>query len=162
MTYEAPTAEEFRSQVGTKSEKITDELALIATDLNRNIKTAKVALAPGSADDIAAAWQNPESSPILVEKVLLDITTAGGTATAVLNAGSAADPVTGSDNLIDGADANAAALYDNRDDQGTNGTSKQKLDENGGSTDHITAQIKVANAAALAGYLYVHYTIVGA
>lgn len=124
------------------------------------MKVVGTALSSGNADDFALAWQNPEDAKILVHKVIIDITAAGGTATSVLNVGSAADATTGSDNLLDGIDANAVATYDNNDedDAGTNGKASQKVDENGGTTDYVTAQIKTANAASLAGYAYIFYT----
>jgi len=123
-------------------------------------KWVKVALASGDADDFAFAWQNPESSEIIVDRVILDITHAGGSASAVMDVGSAASGTTHSDNLIDGVDINTTAVYDNLGDGGTNGKTKQKLDENGGTTDYITGQILDANAASLEGNVYIHYRTV--
>ena len=115
---------------------------------------AKAALTAGNANAIAFAIANPEGADLLIHRVLLDVTTPGGTATAVLDVGVAADAVTGSDILIDGADANADALYDNLNDAGTSGKSRQRW----GSTQYVTGQILVANAAALVGNVYVFYT----
>jgi len=123
-------------------------------------KWVKVALAAGSADDFAFAWQNPESSKIIVDRVIVDITKAGGTSGAEMDVGSAENATTHSDNLIDGADINAVAVYDNIGDGGTNGKSKQKLDENGGTIDYITGQILTQNAASLEGNVYIHYRTV--
>ena len=123
-------------------------------------KWVKVALEAGDANDFAFAWQNPESSKIIVDRVILDITKAGGSASAVMDVGSAASATTHSDNLIDGVDINAVATYDNIGDGGTNGKSKQKLDEKGGTTDYITGQILTANAASLEGNVYIHYRTV--
>jgi len=126
----------------------------------RDVIVERGTLTAGVADAFAFAWQNPTDSSILVYKIFIDVTTAGGTATAVLNVGSAASATTTSDNLIDGADLNAIAVYDNIDDQGTNGESKQKLDENGGTTDWVTGQILVEAAASLVGKYYIHYTVI--
>jgi len=123
-----------------------------------HMKVATGALASGNANAYAFAWQNPEAAKILVHRVLVDVTTAGGTGSSVIDVGSAAGATTHSGNLIDGADLNAVALYDNIDDQGTSGKSKQKLDEKDGTTDHITGQILVADAASLAGKYYIIYT----
>lgn len=124
------------------------------------MKVASVALTAGNANAFAFAWQNPEDAKILVHRVLVDITTAGGTASSVLNIGSGASATTATDNLLDGIDANAAALYDNADetDSGTNGKASVKLDEKGGTTDWITGQILTANAASLVGNVYIYYT----
>jgi hypothetical protein len=114
-------------------------------------------LSSGSANDFAFAEQNPEAVAVAVTKVLVDVTTAGGTASALINVGSAADATTGSDNLIDGADINTTALYDNLDDAGTNGESKQRLDAKNGSTDHVTGQIVDQDATNLAGNYVIEY-----
>ena len=124
------------------------------------MKVAVEDLTSGDADAYALAWQNPESSKVIVHRVILDVTTAGGTDTAEIDVGTASGAEAASDNLIDGADADAIAVYDNIDDQGTNGESKQKMDEKNGTTDYITAQIKTANAASLAGKAYIYYTAI--
>jgi len=123
-------------------------------------KVAKVALSPGAKDAFAFAWQNPESTPIMVTRVLVDITTAGGTATAVLDIGTAADAETGSDNLIDGLDANTTGLADNITDGGTNGKSRQRLDAKDGAIAYITGQIVTEKAEDLAGNVYIEYILV--
>lgn len=160
MTYTPTTAFRLRNEGGSLAKKLAAEFTAIETEMNAVIKVAKGTLTAGNANAYAFAWQNPESSKIIVQRAVVDVTTAGGTATSVLDVGSAADGTTHSDNLIDGADLNAVATYDNIDDQGTNGKSKAKLDENGGTTDYITGQILVANAASLVGKYYIEYMIV--
>lgn len=125
-----------------------------------DIKVAKVALTAGNANAIAFAWQNPEASKIMVHRVIVDRTTAGGTATSVLDVGPVADAISTADTLIDGLDLNATGVADNITDKGTNGLSRAKLDENGGTTDYLTGKILVANAASLVGNAYIFYTIV--
>lgn len=123
------------------------------------LKVAKVALTAGAANAFAFAWQNPEASAIAVTRVLLDITTAGGTATAVLDIGTGATATTHSDNLIDGIDANATGLSDNITEKGSNGKSRQRMDANGGTTDYLTGQILVEKADNLVGNVYIHYEV---
>lgn len=123
------------------------------------VKTVKVALASGDADDYAFAWQNPETSKIGVTRIIVDVTTAGGTANSVLDVGTAADGTTTSDNLIDGLDINSTGVSDNHESGGTNGKTFQDLDENGGTTDYITGQILTANAGDLEGNVYITYTV---
>jgi len=132
-----------------------------APGLLDRVKVASGDLAAGAANAFAFAWQNPEPGKILVKRVMVDVTTAGGTATAVIDVGSAASATTHSDNLIDGADLNAIALYDNINDAGTNGKSKQKVDEKGGTTDYITGQILTEAASSLAGKYYIEYVVIG-
>lgn len=160
MTYTPIDEKSFREKAGTLSHKLATEFAAIETDLNANVKVATGALTAGLANAFAFAWENPESSRILVVRVLVDVTTAGGTATSVIDVGPAADGTTHSDTLIDGADLNAAAIYDNIDDQGTNGLSKVGVDENGGTTSFITGQILTANASSLVGNYYIFYVLV--
>lgn len=157
MTYTPTGRSRFWGKRGTLAEKITDEFSSIASELNSNVKVVEVALTAGLANAFALAWQNPESTAIMVQRVLVDLTTAGGTATSVLNLGSAANATTTSDNLIDGLDLNTTGLFCNLDDGGTNGTSSARLDAMGGTTDYITGQILVANASALVGNVYIEY-----
>ena len=121
------------------------------------VKVTSVALTPGAANAFAFAWQNPESVAIMVQRILLDKTTAGGTATAVIDIGSAATATTHSDNLIDGADLNSTGLIDNISDAGSSGKARQRLDAHGGTTSFITGQILTEAAAALAGKAYIEY-----
>lgn len=125
--------------------------------VDAGVKVAVASLAGGAANAFAFAWQNPESTPIIVQRVIVDRTAAGGTATAVLDIGTAADGVTGSDNLIDGLDANATGIADNITSAGSNGKSRQRLDAKNGTTDYITGQIKTEAAASLAGKVYIEY-----
>jgi len=114
-------------------------------------------LSPGNADAFCFNWQNPHPNPIIVTRVILDITTPGGTAGGEIDVGSAASSGVHSDNLIDGCDPNVATVYDNIDNKGTNGNSKVRLDANGGDTDWITGQILLQNQPNLAGKYYIEY-----
>lgn len=127
-----------------------------------DVNVAAVALAGGAANAFAFAWENPESTPIMVQRVLIDRTAAGGTATAVLDIGTAVNATTHSDNLIDGLDANTTGLADNITDKGSNGKSRQRLDAKGGTTAFITGQILTEAAASLAGKVYIEYVKVRA
>lgn len=125
-----------------------------------DIKVVKVALIAGNANAYAFTWQNPESSKIIVHRVIIDRTTAGGTASSVLDVGVVANATSTADTLIDGLDLNATGVADNISDGGTNGKARQKVDENGGTNDYITGKILAQNAASLVGNVYIHYSIV--
>ena len=118
------------------------------------MKVLAVALTPGLVNTFAAAVENPHAADCIIHKVILDITTAGGTATAVMNVGVAANGTTGSDTLIDGADINADAIYDNITDKGSNGKTRARW----GATEFVTGQILTEAASALVGTLYIFYT----
>lgn len=126
-----------------------------------DFKVAKVALAAGAANAFAFAWQNPESSKIIVHKVIVNRTTAGGTATSVLDVGPANDATSTADTIIDGLNLNTTGVADNIADKGTNGTTRSVLlDANGGTTDYITGKILVEKADDLVGYVYIYYSII--
>ena len=125
---------------------------------NKAAKWQQVALSSGNAYAYAAAQQNPEAVDVV--RCILDITTAGGTATAVLDVDVVADATSTGDDIFDGVDANAVGISDslNSTDNGTNGEGKSwKWDKKGGTNDYVTAKILVANAASLAGNLYIQY-----
>ena len=120
------------------------------------IKTAKVALGNSDTAGGILAWQNPESNPIIVVRIVVDRTTKS-TAACTADFGSAANGTTSADNLIDGLDVNAAeAAEDNIEDKGTNGKARQRLDAKAGTTDYITGS-KATGAAGLKGNVYISY-----
>lgn len=96
---------------------------------------------------------NPEGADVIVTRLVLDVTTKS-TAACTLDGGIAAAATTVADDLIDGLDVNAATgVFDNIDDQGTNGQSVVKW----GSDEFLTISKKTGAAAGLAGYAYVEY-----
>ena len=115
------------------------------------------ALASGNANAFAFAVQNPEAVDCIVTNVIVDITTVGGTASAVLNVDVAGDATSTGDSIIDGLDLNATGVADRHDDAGTNGGEALKWDKNGGTNDYVTGKILVQNAASLAGTVIIEY-----
>lgn len=161
MTYTAKTAQEFRNEKGTLSEKICSEFGLISS--GANITVASGDLASGLADAYAFTWQNPETVEILIYSVTVDITTAGGTGSSVLNVDVVANATSTGDTILDGVDLNSTGISvsTNVSDSGTSGDEKvHKADENGGTNDYVTGKILVANASALVGKYYIQYTTV--
>jgi len=121
------------------------------------IRVASGALIAGLANAYAFNWQNPHASKILIKRVMIYLGTAGGTGTSVLDVGKAASTATHDDTLIDGLDLNTTGVFDNINDAGTNGKSRQLVDENGGTNDWVTGQILVANASNLVGRYEIEY-----
>jgi hypothetical protein len=113
------------------------------------------AMAAGAANAFAFAVQNPEGVDCIVTSVIVDITTAGGTASSVLDV--AADATSTGDSIIDGLDLNATGVADRHDDAGTNGGEALKWDKNGGTNDYITGKILVQDALSLAGSVIIEY-----
>ncbi len=166
MTYTSPSPTFLKTKTGTDSSIIARELAKIDAELDTltasdaaGLKIARVALAGGNENAFAFAWANPETSKIIVSRVVVDVTTKSDTPGALLDVGPGGTATTHSDTLIDGLDiATAVITADNITNKGDNGgLSLCKLDAVGETTAYITGQILAQNAAELAGYAYIFY-----
>ncbi|NQW24111.1 MAG: hypothetical protein HQ475_11760 [SAR202 cluster bacterium] len=115
------------------------------------------ALTAGNANAFTFAVQNPEGVDCVVTNVVVDITTAGGTASSVLDVDVAADPTSTGDSIIDGLDINQTGTFDRHKNAGTNGGTPLKWDKNGGTNDYVTGKILVQNSANLAGTVIIEY-----
>lgn len=167
MTYTSPSPTFLKTKTGTDSSIIAGELAKIDAELDTiaasdaaGLKVAKGTLKAGNANAFAFVWENPEASKIIVTRVLINITTAGGTGSSVLDVGVVADATSTADTLINGLDLNATGIFDNITDKGEHGKSRQVVDEKGGTNDYITGKILTQNAATLVGKYYIFYTVI--
>ena len=115
------------------------------------------ALASGNANAFAFAVQNPEAVDCVVTNVTVDITTAGGTASSVLDVDVVDGATDTGDDIIDGLDLNATGTSDRHNAAGTNGGAPMKWDKKGGTNDHVTGKILAQNAASLAGKVVIEY-----
>ncbi len=121
---------------------------------DRTIKTARVALAAADTGGGVFSWVNPETTAIIVTTVLLDVTTQTSGACTVDVGMTATSATTSADNLIDGRSlASAAGTYDNIEDQGTNGTSRQKV----AVGKWVNGSVASGASAGLVGYAYISY-----
>ncbi len=114
-------------------------------------------LASGNANAFAFAVQNPEGVDCVVTNVIVDITTAVGTASSVLDVDVVGNATATGDDIIDGLDLNAAAMGDRHANAGSNGGAPVKWDKNGGTNDYVTGKILVQNAASLVGKVIIEY-----
>ncbi|MDA1128116.1 MAG: hypothetical protein O2913_05380 [Chloroflexi bacterium] len=92
------------------------------------------ALTAGSANAFAFAVQNPEGVDCVVTNVVVDITTAGGTASSVLDVDVAANATSTGDDIIDGLNLNQTGAFDRHKDSGTNGGAPVKWGRTGERT----------------------------
>lgn len=124
---------------------------------NRVQKIAKVALGVADTAGGVLSWANPETGSIIITRVVLDVTTKS-TGACTLDVGTTAvSATTTSDTLIDGVDVGTeAGTFDNYEDAGTNGTSRQKL----ATGKWVTASKASGAAAGLAGYAYIEYFLI--
>lgn len=119
----------------------------------RGILVAKVALGVVETAGGVLAWANPTGGSILVQRVILDVTTKA-TGACTLDVGVAANGTTLNDTLLDGVDVGTAAgVFDNIENQGTNGVAAKKVT----SSQYVTASKATGAAAGLVGYAYIHY-----
>lgn len=116
----------------------------------------KFALA-GAADTGGgiASVANPEGVTLIVEGLVLDVTTkATGACTA--DAGIAANGTTLNDTLIDGVDVGTAAITaDDQKNAGTNGAGARRW----GASEFLTVSTASGASAGLVGSGYVKYRI---
>jgi hypothetical protein len=132
----------FKPVIGGKATNFPDTIKWMTGDL-ADADTA------GGVLSVA----NPETSSIIVDRVIIDVTTAA-TGAATIDVGVAANGTTSSDTLIDGLDVNTATgIFDNIDDQGTNGNSVVKLT----TSQYITASEATGDVSDLAGKYYIRY-----
>ena len=130
-------------------------------DIDDRVKILKGALTAGLVNTFAMVVQNPESVDCHVLQVVIEIETAGGTATAVLDVDVVALVTDTADTIIDGLDLDVAAISSsiNVSDSGTNGDEKVHLwNAAGGVNDYITGKILTEAASDLVGNYYIYYT----
>lgn len=113
----------------------------------------KAALAAVAGGGGVLSLANPEGVDLIVTRLVLDITTKTAGACTV-DAGIGSGATTSYDNLIDGLDANAATgVFDNVEDQGTNGKSAVRWESDG----YLTISEKTGAIAGLVGSAYIEY-----
>lgn len=121
------------------------------------VKVAKVALGALDTGGGVLAWQNPEGAAIVIQRILLDVTTKATGACTIDVGTTATNATTSSDNLIDGKDIHTAAgVFDNFDDAGDNGKSKQRL----ASGKWVTGSKASGAAAGTVGFAYIEYVVI--
>jgi len=127
-----------------------------SSKVNRLIQCERVALAALDTAGGVLAWANPTGSSIIVNRIIFDVTTKS-TGACTIDVGVAADGTTSNDTLMDGLDiGTAAGVFDNVENQGTNGVGAVKLT----STKYITASKATGAAAGTVGFAYIYYHII--
>ena len=103
-------------------------------------------------------WQNIEDDSIVIDRVIIDVTTAATSTTATVDIGTTTSSATTvADTLLDGVDVSTTntGLSDNleEDQKGTDGKSSQKLAKG----KWVTASQKTGDIDGLVGKWYLHY-----
>ena len=120
----------------------------------------KVAIVPLVAADTAGgafSWQNPELGAIVVIRAVVDVTTKA-TGAGTLSVGmTATSGTTSAANLIDTLDVGTATgTFDNIQDKGTNGTSRQKV----AAGKWVTGSKATGSLAGIVGVAYIEYLVI--
>jgi hypothetical protein len=113
-------------------------------------KTAKVALAAVDTAGGVFAWT--PGANVIVSRVVLDVTTASSGA-CTIDVGVAANATTLNDTLIDGLSLAATGIFDNVENQGTNGIAARKVT----STQSVTGSVASGASAGLVGSAYITF-----
>ena len=106
-------------------------------------------LSAGNANAFSFSWQNPQAYPIIITEIMIEITTIGGTALAIMDVGTGDTATTVSNNLLNDVDLQTLGI--------SVSTARIVMTASGGANDFITGQILTANAAALDGEYYITY-----
>jgi len=152
--------------------RVTDRGEINKIDLTngfgapQNFKVTKYdtgAMAGAVADAFESVWENPESVPIIVYRVVINETTGAGVGAGeyvIMGTDADGTGMTGG-TFMDGFDANATGWYDSAFGPVGLGATTQTavfyLDENGGTTSFITAQYKVQDCSPLVAVVHIFY-----
>ena len=113
----------------------------------------KVALAALDAAGGVLALLNPEGVDLIITRFVVDVTTKS-TGACTVDAGIAADATTSNDTLLDGLDVGTAiGLFDNIENQGTNGVAAKKWP----AAQYLNISKASGAAAGLVGNAYIDY-----
>lgn len=122
-----------------------------ASNFAQNV--TKVALTALDTGGGVLSWANPIAATILITRVVLDVTTKA-TGACTVDVGVASGATTSNDTLMDGLDVGTAAgVFDNIENQGTNGVATKKMT----SSQYVTASMASGAAAGIVGSAYIYW-----
>jgi hypothetical protein len=102
------------------------------------------------------AWQNPEASAIIVDRVVIDVTTVASGAGQLDSGSTSTSATTASDNLLDGIDVHSAIGAFSLDSQaGANGKGCQHVPEG----SWVTFSQGSGSLAGMLGNAYITYHV---
>jgi len=127
---------------------VSDENATSGAPVPR---TARVTMTAATGNAAALSWGNPTGGRIIVQNVVIDITTASG-ATTTIDVGVDADGTGTDDTLIDGKSTATAGVISSIDDGGTNGKAARALT----SSEYVTGSI-TGTIGSFEGVAYITY-----
>lgn len=138
---------------------IARNMDLIDTAYQGGTKVAKGVLVAGSVNSMTFAWQNPESSAILVQRVIIDVTTVASAA-SVMDVAVVASATSTAATIFNDLPLNGEAVYDHTLVAGTGLGGVHKADANGGTNDWVTGKSLTEASTGLVGKYYIEYVTV--
>lgn len=122
---------------------------------DRGVKIARVSLTGAAIRAAVVGWQNPEATAIIVDRVVLDITTASAGASTIDAGVTETSATTSSDTLLDGVSGTPAAVFDSMNaalDTGANAKA-QKL----AAGKWVTFDEVSGDTTGMVAVAYIHY-----
>jgi hypothetical protein len=135
---------------------VTGATAINVPPDQSGVRVASGDLADGAAGTFAFTWQNPEAVAILVQRVIINVTTQA-TAAAEMDVdvvASATDTGTG---IFDTLLLNSAVSTDHLLVAGAGAGGVHKMAAKGGGDDWVTGKVKTQSAADVVGKYYIEY-----
>jgi hypothetical protein len=132
----------------------------LARDNSTNIRMLKMAsgsLTAGLGNAYAFAWQNPESTAIIVREIIIDITTAA-TAAATLDVDVVANATSNSNTIFSAIALNGARLFTSLEVGSGGNEYPHYVDAKGGANDWVTGYESANQSmAAMVAKYYIIY-----
>ena len=124
-------------------------------DFKEQVVVLKESLDATSGAGTPASISNPLGTRLIVTRVVVDITSPISATPVEMNVGIGGSPYVAYDTLIDGLTVGtptSADVYDNVDDQGTNGKSTEEW----GASEYLTVTV-TGTPTGMVGNIYVYY-----
>lgn len=138
---------------------LATNMDLVDAAYQGGIKVVKGDLVAGAVNTYPFTWQNPESSAILVQRVIVDVVT-DSTAASLMDVGVVANATSTAALIFDNLPLTTVGIYDHTLVAGTGLGGVHKVDANGGTNDWITGKATAEASTALVGKYYIEYVVV--
>lgn len=124
-------------------------------DFKEQVVVLKEALTATSGAGTPASIENPLGERLIITRLVVDITSPVSDTPVTMSVGVGGSPYVSYDSLIDAVEIGtptAADIYDNVDDQGTNGKSTEEW----GASEYLTVTV-TGTPTGMVGNVYVYY-----
>lgn len=133
---------------------VADAVGTVAFDRLEKIKKVTLTAATGTTAGAVLSLANPEAAPIVITRIVVNVTGAASTAGRTISVGVAADGTTSGNNLLDALAVDATGVFDNIHDGSTAGKAGATMS----ATEFLTGTASGA-LTGFAGVAYIHYVL---